>query len=194
MYRMVIRLSRFEIVQAAVLMAAVAGVVLTRVEAAMAAGTSAAEPAWAAPLHTLENAVSAGDAKAAGHAWQQAYLSALGTRRWDGMLAVGDAALQIGAAGGSRSAAVARARKAYLVGLTRARNARSTDGVLRLAQAFFALGDREVAERCLDIARGLLVVRPDPRAAAQLHALAEAMGEPPLRAESWSPTDPFVER
>src|SRR5438445_11856052 len=72
--------------------------------------------------------------------WPDAYRAALGSRRWDAMVEVGDAALRIGEATGDREVAAARARRCYLEALFRARDQRSVDGVPRVAEAFAALG------------------------------------------------------
>jgi hypothetical protein len=71
------------------------------------------------------------------------------------LAAVGDAALRVADAAGQRSAGASRARDLYMAALIRARAERSAEGVLLLADAFDALGDREVAEQCLIIAEGL---------------------------------------
>ncbi len=92
------------------------------------------------------------EARAALRAWHDAYAAALASRGWEPMLEVGDAALGLGDAAGTPEAARARARRAYLHAFTRARRAGSVDGVLRAAQAFADLGDREVAAQCLDVA------------------------------------------
>ena len=50
---------------------------------------------WAFPIRTMDSALTAGDLSAAERAWHEAYVAALGARRWEGMLAVGDAALRL---------------------------------------------------------------------------------------------------
>jgi hypothetical protein len=67
------------------------------------------------------------------------------------MLEVGDAALRTGAAAGGAETR-ARARQAYLLAFTRARQEGAVDGVLRAAQAFDDLGDRDAATQCLHVA------------------------------------------
>ena len=76
------------------------------------------------------------------------------------MLAAGDAALRIGKVARLRKHYEAKARETYLSALFRARAQRSVEGVLRVAEAFSMLGDREVVDQCLVIAG---------RVAAQLH-------------------------
>jgi hypothetical protein len=188
------RRSRSELLHAAALIVGVVVVILTLGEVGVVVDANVTEPPWAAPLRALDQAVAARDALAASRHWQQAYLSALGSRRWEGMLAVGDAALAVAAIDDARGRGAAHARRAYLVALTRARQALDTEGVLRVAQAFLRLGDRAVAGHSLDIARGLLAVKPDPPVAARWRALADAIGEPTVAAEGSFPNGPFIER
>jgi hypothetical protein len=104
-----------------------------------------------AKLAVVEEAISAGDLTRATVAWRDAYVIALGARSWEGMLAVGDAAVRIdrvsrgpaGAPTGFR----AEARQAYVRALFDARAARSPEGMRRAGDAFAALGDTEMAER-----------------------------------------------
>jgi hypothetical protein len=62
----------------------------------------------------------------------------------------------VGQATGAERFYDARARQAYLVALFRARHERSVEGVLRVADAFGALGDVEVVKRCQRVAHRLL--------------------------------------
>jgi hypothetical protein len=84
---------------------------------------------------------------AARRAWHRAYLEALGSRAWSPMIVVGDAWLRIGAASGGTLDARPNARDQYLRAFFRARHQGSLDGVLRAAEAFAGLGDREVVEQ-----------------------------------------------
>jgi len=116
----------------------------------------AAPERWAPAVQAVDEALSRKDVAAAERAWHEAYLDALASRRWEGMVAVGDAALRMGAR--------PKARQSYLLALQRARGAGSAEGAQRVAQAFEELGDREVAEMCRRIARGRAKTRTDARA------------------------------
>lgn len=109
-------------------------------------------------------------------AWHKAYVAALGSRGWEGMLEVGHASLRIGEVAKGRKVAQAKAREAYLSALFRARSQGSVEGVLRTAEAFSAVGDREAVERCFAIAEGLIAQRraaePPERAAALVNQFA----------------------
>ena len=117
---------------------------------------------WAAHLATVEAALAVGDVPAALSAWREAYSAALGSRRWEGFADAGDAYLRIGRASGAPASAVPRARDLYLSALFRARDAGSLDGVLRIANAFAALGDHDVTVQALRMARRLPGPHPAP--------------------------------
>jgi hypothetical protein len=114
--------------------------------------------ALSARLSAMDAAVTDRDRSRAILAWRDAYELALGTRDWEAMATVGDAALKVDALTGPAGPGVpgfrAEARRAYLIALFRARNAGAPEGVERVAGAFSDLGDREVARR----ARGIGVV------------------------------------
>ena len=103
------------------------------------------ESTWRTHVRVVDEALARGDTSAAIRLWQDAYGAALGSRRWDAMLEVGDAFVRIGHATGAPNGAKPNARQAYLVALTRARAQRSPDGVMLVADAFARLGDHEVA-------------------------------------------------
>jgi hypothetical protein len=124
-------------------------------------GPGLTESPWAPAIRRVDDALAAKKTADAIRALHQAHLAALGSRRWDGMLAVGDAARRVGHAVGSAGVYDARARQVYLVALFRARHEGSLDGVLRVAGAFSSLGDTDVVEQCLHIARDLLARKPD---------------------------------
>jgi hypothetical protein len=101
-------------------------------------------------LAAVDAAVAAQDPTRAIYAWRDAYGLALGTRQWEGLVEVGDAALRIDALTGLPSHPTgfrAEARQAYLLALFQARDAGSRDGIERVAGAFAALGDAEMAGR-----------------------------------------------
>lgn len=122
---------------------------------------------WADYIIAVDEALAAKDLAAARWALQRAYGAALGSRRWEGMIDVGDAAVHLGD--------VPRARNAYLAALFRARNQRSLEGVLRAAEAFATLGDRQVAEECLRVAQEL--AGHDPGALTRVGALVQRLDD-----------------
>jgi hypothetical protein len=127
-------------------------------------------PAWVAPIEAVDHAVARQDARGAERASQVAYLAALGSAQWEGMVAAGDAYLRAGEVGGRRKDAEAKARRVYLTALFRARQQGSLDGVLRVAETFADLGDREVTEHCLHVAHSLVRSSGDVDAQARLTA------------------------
>ena len=117
------------------------------------------ESRWRAHVGMLDQALARHDVSAAVGAWHDAYGAALASRGWEGMLAVGDAFLRIGAEAGTVSGSRSNARQAYLNALVRAHRDRSVDGLRRTAAAFAALGDHAVATHCLRAADELAANR-----------------------------------
>ena len=148
---------------------------------------ASAEAPWAPHLHAVEEALAQQNVSRAVHAWRDAYGAALGSRRWDGALAVGDAYLKIGDAGNFRRSAEATARRSYLAALMLARHAESLDGVLRAGAAFQGLGDRDVVEQAASIA---VAMAPDLTRGAvrsRIRELAQGIEERPATHAAASP-------
>jgi hypothetical protein len=120
---------------------------------------------WLRHLKSMDAALATGDRRAADWALREAHWAALGSRRWEGMMEVGDAALRVGN--------VTAARTAYLTAAFRARRLNSLEGVLSAAAAFAALGDREAAEQWLAVAKEL--ARSNESALARVRAVAESL-------------------
>lgn len=113
----------------------------------------ATRPTQRAALETVDQALARHDAAAALRAWQRAYEVARSQRGWRALVEAGDAAVRIDAA--APGTAAPRARRAYLAAFDRARAERSMEGVVRVAEGFSQLGDREVTERVLRVAASL---------------------------------------
>jgi len=137
-----------------------------------ALGTDA-QLAWRAHLQRVDAALARSDVGAAEMAWREAYAAALKSRHWEGMVAVGDAYRQVGGAGGFPQAARAKARQSYMTALFRARGEGSVDGVLRVAERFAELGDREVVEQCIRVAWTVAALAKDPLAQQNVRAFTE---------------------
>ena len=129
--------------------------------------------AWVADLHQAEHARAQRDLGAARQAWQRAFRAALASRRWEGMLEVGNASLRIGDSPGAREPSLATARRLYLEAFFRAKAEGSLEGVLRAAEAFAALGDHEVVAQCLRVAERMAAGVNDANNASRLLALRE---------------------
>src|SRR5262245_23508307 len=54
-------------------------------------GQQKVEPPWAEAIRVVDEALAAGDVNVAGRAWSEAYNAAQRSRRWEGLLAAGDA-------------------------------------------------------------------------------------------------------
>jgi hypothetical protein len=129
--------------------------------------------AWQPRLLKVEQAMARGDFAAAETLWREAYAAALKSRHWEGVIAAGDTYRALGARAGFRAASVAKARQAYLTALFRARSEGSLAGVLITAERFAELGDREVVERCIRVARQVVAQSRDPYADEHLRAFTE---------------------
>ena len=153
-----------------------AGTVMTPRQ--IVAGRDSGDRPWMIHLRRVDDALAEKNLSAAEEAWGEAYLAALRSRHWAGMVEAGDAARRIGEVAGLPKAGEAKARGAYFAALFRARQERSIDGVLRVAEAFGALGDQGVARRCLTLAKRLAARTRDPDASARVGALSERMTIP----------------
>ena len=114
-----------------------------------------AEVPWADAIKRTNSDLERGNVSGAVRGWHDAYLAAFASQRWEGMIEVGDAALRIGAIAPPRRPWEPRAREAYMAALFRARSARSVEGVLRAAEGFGTLNDRQVVDLSMRMARAL---------------------------------------
>lgn len=125
---------------------------------------------WRRPLAVASAALAAGDVGGATAPWREARRRALAAHAWEGLLEVGAAYRRLGDAGGFAHEATATARELFLAAMFRARNQRSLEGVLRAADAFAGLGDRDVVAVALRVAENL--VGADEAAGARVQAAA----------------------
>jgi hypothetical protein len=108
---------------------------------------------WTLHIAAVDAALRKGDVSAASAAATDAYRAAQASRRWDGLVEAADAYLRLADAAGAPRAGVPRARELYLAALFRARDAGSVEGVIRVAQSFDRLGDREAAAHAMRVAQ-----------------------------------------
>jgi len=125
----------------------------------------------------VAKSVAAIDAATLERQLHDGYVAALASRRWEPMIAHGDAVLEVAVAGNGAPAHpwVDRARHSYLLALFRARAAGSVDGMTKVADAFLSIGDRDAARLALRMARD---AAPDPRTAALLNDRADRIERP----------------
>jgi hypothetical protein len=130
--------------------------------------------AWSRHIRAVDRALDASDVDRARRAWEKAHRAAVASIGWEGLLETGQACLRIGGATGGRPAAEPAARRAYFTALYRACHENSSEGILRLAEAFEALGDHQVVEECL----GLMELQGDGEPAQRRVAgLAGRLGD-----------------
>ncbi len=130
---------------------------------------------WVAHVQRMNEALARGDVGAAVRAQHEAYSAALGSRGWEGMAAVGDASVGPAELSGARAAMVPGARRAYLVALFHARRQRSIEGVLYVAEAFAALGDRDAARQALVTASAMAAGTQQTEIAERMRAIRERL-------------------
>jgi hypothetical protein len=118
-----------------------------------------AQRSWAEHVELVDEAVGRGDVSAGVRRWHDAYASALASRRPEALVAAGEAFVRLSVAAGTPDGGKPNARRAYLAALGLARRQHSVEGVLSVAGAFRALGDREVAEHCVRMAEALAIGR-----------------------------------
>ncbi len=144
---------------------------LAALEVTAARGSASAPKAdtpWMSSLQDMDQAIGRGDVASAVTARNEAYRAAIASRKWEGFLAAGDAILRLGEMTQSRSTAEPEARRLYLSALFRARGRQSLDGVLLATEAFARLGDRDVVEQGLRMARDLAGSDPEAQARVRL--------------------------
>ncbi len=130
---------------------------------------------WRRHIERVDEALAGQNVKAAVEAWREAYAAALGSLRWEGMVDVGDAYLRIGDFLDFRRAFLGDTRASYRAALFRARQERSLEGLLRVTEAFAALGDRPIAEYCLQLAEAVALQRSDRESHARVAAYARRL-------------------
>lgn len=116
------------------------------------AGSSGTDARWQVHLRRLEAAFLDGDLRGLVRAWHAASLEARAAPGWEGVLAVGEAAIRVGRATGRAVLFAAEARQALYVAFFRAQQQGSVPGLRRIEAAFAALGDREAAAECRRLA------------------------------------------
>lgn len=130
------------------------------------------DTAWYVHLVQADVELRADNVTAALHHWRDAYAAAMASRRSEGVVEVGDFHRRLAGRPGVAESARVRARECYLTALLRARGEGSVDGVLRATEGFLAIGDEDMVERGLGIARELARRDPDPQARARIERLA----------------------
>jgi hypothetical protein len=107
---------------------------------------------WSAELGHVYRELAAERIGPAIRSWERARTAARASRQWQGLLAVGDAYLQIADAVDFRRAFVATARDIYREALERAHDTASVEGALGVAAALAALDDCTAAYTAVRVA------------------------------------------
>jgi hypothetical protein len=163
------------IVALLMVLASLVGFLAVQACACTAGLARAGETGWREHLQAAETAIAEGNVSQAVRGWHNARGAALRTDAWDALIEVGNASLRIGEAAAARYGARAEARGLYLHALFRARAQHSLDGVLRATEAFANLGDADVVEQGLHVARQLAAPR-GPAARERVRETAVRLG------------------
>lgn len=132
----------------------------------------AGDSPWYVHATQASAALEAGAFTAAAQHWQEAYASAIESRRSDGLVELGDLYRRLGARAALTDVGVMRARQCYLIALLRARSEGSIDGVLRATEAFLEIKEDAMVAEGLRLARQVASQDPDPRARERIAMLA----------------------
>jgi hypothetical protein len=142
------------------------------------AGPREPDARWRDYLANVDHHLGEQNVSAAIRAWHDAQAAALESRRWEAMLHVGDAALEVGRASESRAPSRVTASDAYLVALIRARREGSLEGAMRVADAFAALSDRAAVRHSLRVADRLAAQQHDAVGAERVRRRVAHLDEP----------------
>lgn len=115
---------------------------------------TSSSPDWKEKLGRVDQAIRERDPGRAMREWREAYGMALRSRDWAALADAGDIGARIEALAGEAGQYRGEARQAYIEVLYLARAEHSTDGMLRAAAGFAALGDAEAAEVARRMAAG----------------------------------------
>jgi len=126
-------------------------------------------------VELLNQALAGNHIGLAAFTWQDAYALLLASRQWESALLVGDAALAIGDASGSRIGWTSRARDCYSLALFRARRQASLDGALEATRRLSILGDDEATARGIAVAWALA---KDAESRGRVQEVVAHTGEP----------------
>jgi len=129
---------------------------------------SGSQPFWKLAIQRIDDALATGNVKAAVRELDAAYRAVMKAGGWEAFIEVGDAYRRIGEVAATGEPFDAKAREIYLLALSQARRQECVQCLLRIAEAFAALGDREHIELSVRLAD--LLAAQDPEAEADVRA------------------------
>jgi len=154
---------------------------LAALETIAAARTRAADTRGTEPLAevaAMDDALARQDLPAAVQAWREARQLALRSRGWRAPVEAADAELRLAVATDRVREMKPTARELLLVALFRARAEGATEGLLRAAQGFSQLGDREAAQLAVRIAENASARNGDAAGLARVRLVGERILAP----------------
>ncbi len=123
---------------------------------------------WKTAIGKTDEALSTGNVTAALQEWRDAYRSAMKAGGWEAFIEVGDAYRRIGEVARQSESFNPKAREIYMIALSQARRLECVECLLRVAEAFAALGDGEHLMLSTRLADRLAA--QDPEAEADVRA------------------------
>jgi hypothetical protein len=143
-------------------LALVLAIVIALAGAEWQASRSARRPkSWQTHLDRFALALAENDLETAADVWAEAYHSATETDGgWRGPVALAGAWQELVRRSRAEASILSGPKPLYLAALVRARDAGDLEGVIITGTALGELGDRDAAEQCLGIARGLAPAWP----------------------------------
>jgi hypothetical protein len=112
-------------------------------------------PAWVQRIALVDEALGRSELNRAIYEWREAYGAAVRTSGSEGLIAVARRAVRIAELSGGSGYFLTEARYIYMHAALRARAERSSDTLLRIAEAYEARGDTERAGQVRRIAAHL---------------------------------------
>jgi hypothetical protein len=123
---------------------------------------------WKTAIRKTDEVLATGNVTAALDEWRGAYRSAMKAGDWEAFVEVGDAYRRIGEVAGKSESFAPKAREIYMIALSQARRQECVECLLRIAEAFAALGDGEHLMLSIRLADHL--AGRDPEAEADVRA------------------------
>ncbi len=130
--------------------------------------TGESQAFWKTAIDKTDEVLATGNVTAALQEWRTAYRSAMKAGGWEAFIEVGDAYRRIGVVARQSESFDPKAREIYMIALSQARRLECVECLLRVAEAFAALGDRE--HLMLSVRLADLLATQDPEAEADVRA------------------------
>jgi hypothetical protein len=137
------------------------------------------QASWKTAIAKTDEVLAMGNVTAALQEWREAYRAAMKAGGWEAFIGVGDAYRRIGEVARKSESFDPKAREIYMIALSQARRQECVECLLRVAEAFAALGDGEHLMLSIRLADRLAA--QDPEAEADVRAFTMRYADQLLR-------------